>query len=99
MPLTPYEKWDSGPAEAPKTGNFLQNPGDQWLYWIDNPGVPNSAFPRGWKPWDITMTFDATSWITSKRGGAPCTVTWHVKLKWEEGVITRWQGTTDNPPR
>jgi RHS repeat-associated protein len=92
-----YDKWFD--PDNPQEGGFVKNPGDHWLYWVDAPGVPDSFWPEGTKPWNMTSTFDVTSWITSDKGGLPCTVTWHTRIVWKEGKITEWGGTTDNPPQ
>jgi RHS repeat-associated protein len=92
---------DPRPHDEPKAGNWVQNAGDLNLYWIDNPGLPIGFFywSQGFVPWNYTAHYDVTSSITSRKGGATCTVTWHVYLEWKDGNITTWKGTTDNPPQ
>jgi RHS repeat-associated protein len=70
------------PVDLPTGARLVQNPGEQWLFWIDAPGL---RFREGIEPENMELLLQGKSWIT--QGKAKCEVVWTLKLVWRNRRI------------
>ena len=66
--------------------NYVKNPFDQWLFWINSPGQPTVP---GVTPYNLSIRIEGRSWIQKGKTGR-CEVNWVLEFVWKNGRMTKY---------